>query len=571
MGSLSQAPVLSTPDTHIFEDPTPPWEHYRAARTPDDELLTKYEIADTVRQIKQGNWTKIALQFPDELLVDAPRVFGILNQGLAPCTSLHAHGASASHSEDSEHVLADNVNSLKLDEPYTKPSRIPKEKKLYVLADTSYGSCCVDEVAAEHVDADVVVHYGKACLSPTARLPVIYIFTNRKLKVDHIIQSFKENFPNTSENVILMADTSYSSHVPRIYDILRAEGYINLFKPTIIHDPSSLLPNRTLPDAVTDGIQDIASYHLFHISEPPASLLLILSSRLASIYIYPIPLTSDPPSKAYLATTASRLRRRYALVLTVATEPTIGILINTLSVKNYLEIVDQVKAQILAAGKKSYTFVVGKVNAAKVANFSEIGGWVVIGCWESSLIESKDFYRPIITPFELALALQPDSVRVWTGEWKTDFNEVLSKGQGQAAETAKGLLKEEIYLDNISRSDGINPNFEHESAAPDFDLRTGRYVSNSRPLFAGFTPRTDGLTQNNSSSLIHQYAGSLAKIGGQVSTGAEFLNSSRTWKGLGSDFRISYDDPDEINGAPIEEGRSGIARGYNVSGRGVKR
>jgi diphthamide biosynthesis protein 2 len=26
-------------------------------------------------------------------------------------------------------------------------------------------SCCVDEVAAQHVDADAVVHYGRACMS----------------------------------------------------------------------------------------------------------------------------------------------------------------------------------------------------------------------------------------------------------------------------------------------------------------------------------------------------------------------------------------------------------------------
>jgi diphthamide biosynthesis protein 2 len=27
------------------------------------------------------------------------------------------------------------------------------------------GSCCVDEVAAQHVDAHAVVHYGRACMS----------------------------------------------------------------------------------------------------------------------------------------------------------------------------------------------------------------------------------------------------------------------------------------------------------------------------------------------------------------------------------------------------------------------
>lgn len=41
-----------------------------------------------------------------------------------------------------------------------------KGVRLYVMADTAYGSCCVDEVGASHVDAECVVHYGHACMSP---------------------------------------------------------------------------------------------------------------------------------------------------------------------------------------------------------------------------------------------------------------------------------------------------------------------------------------------------------------------------------------------------------------------
>lgn len=37
--------------------------------------------------------------------------------------------------------------------------------KLYVMADTTYGSCCVDEVGAAHVGAECVIHYGHTCLS----------------------------------------------------------------------------------------------------------------------------------------------------------------------------------------------------------------------------------------------------------------------------------------------------------------------------------------------------------------------------------------------------------------------
>ena len=36
---------------------------------------------------------------------------------------------------------------------------------IHCLTGDSLGSCCVDEVSAQHVDADAVVHYGRACMS----------------------------------------------------------------------------------------------------------------------------------------------------------------------------------------------------------------------------------------------------------------------------------------------------------------------------------------------------------------------------------------------------------------------
>lgn len=41
-----------------------------------------------------------------------------------------------------------------------------KDVKLYVMADTMYGNCCVDEVGASHANADCVIHYGHTCFSP---------------------------------------------------------------------------------------------------------------------------------------------------------------------------------------------------------------------------------------------------------------------------------------------------------------------------------------------------------------------------------------------------------------------
>lgn len=44
------------------------------------------------------------------------------------------------------------------------------EVGLFVMADTAYGSCCIDEVGASHINADCVIHYGHTCFSPSVLL-----------------------------------------------------------------------------------------------------------------------------------------------------------------------------------------------------------------------------------------------------------------------------------------------------------------------------------------------------------------------------------------------------------------
>lgn len=41
---------------------------------------------------------------------------------------------------------------------------------IFVTGDTSYGSCCVDEVSAQHLKADAIVHYGEIVFSSPFKL-----------------------------------------------------------------------------------------------------------------------------------------------------------------------------------------------------------------------------------------------------------------------------------------------------------------------------------------------------------------------------------------------------------------
>ena len=270
--------------------------------------------------------------------------------------------------------------------------------------------------------------------------------------------------------------------------------------------------------------------------------------------------------------TAGLLRRRFARVLSLASAGVIGILVNTLSVSNYMSSIDLLRKKIAAAGKKSYTVVVGKLNPAKLANFAEVEGWVVVGCWESGLIEDDTgYWRPVVTPFEMEVALLSEEERIWGGEWWGGIEKLaLDDADSRTTEA------EPPHSQRPQPEHHLEPTEDDvegdESEAPVFDLRTGKLVSHSRPMRLAHrctsgdndadkdrngTPG-QGRSPDSAAALVRRTVGELASINGVASPGAEYLRSKRTWQGLGSDF-----DAQERS-TVVEEGRSGIARGYHV-------
>lgn len=163
--------------------------------------------------------------------------------------------------------------------------------------------------------------------------------------------------------------------------------------------------------------------------------------------------------------------------------------------------------------------------------------------------DDAGFYRPVITPFELGVALMGDERRVWGGEWWGGIEGVGAAGVDEEKEEG---------------GEGGEETDEEESAPPEFDLRTGKLVSHSRPMRNGLAkakPQAAGsgvrADASSSSALALRAKGELATVNGVVSPGAEYLRSQRTWQGLGTDYTAE-------ESTAIEEGRSGVARGYTV-------
>jgi diphthamide biosynthesis protein 2 len=67
----------------------------------------------------------------------------------------------------------------------------------------------------------------------------------------------------------------------------------------------------------------------------------------------------------------------------------------------------------------------------------------------------QEFYRPIITPFELQIALQRELA--WTGRYVLDFERVLAENAQLAAQVTEERAE------------------EHDADQPTFSLVTGTY------------------------------------------------------------------------------------------------
>lgn len=77
--SLEEPPVLSTPASHFLNALPARFDEQRWQPS-DDQILLTYEVNRTVAEIRKGDWRRIALQFPDDMLPDAPRVFDALSK-----------------------------------------------------------------------------------------------------------------------------------------------------------------------------------------------------------------------------------------------------------------------------------------------------------------------------------------------------------------------------------------------------------------------------------------------------------------------------------------------------------
>jgi diphthamide biosynthesis protein 2 len=95
-----------------------------------------------------------------------------------------------------------------------------------------------------------------------------------------------------------------------------------------------------------------------------------------------------------------------------------------MAISKYKEAINHASSLLRKVNRKYYSFLIGKLNCAKLNNFMEVDMYVLIACNENSILDSKEFNKPVITLYELEIAF--NSARLWGEQFISDYSLLLN-------------------------------------------------------------------------------------------------------------------------------------------------
>ncbi|GFR72771.1 2-(3-amino-3-carboxypropyl)histidine synthase subunit 1 [Elysia marginata] len=286
------------------------------AQLPDNY---NFEIHKTIWKIRQTEAKRVALQFPEGLLLFA-------------C------------------IISDII------EKFTDADTV-------IMGDVTYGACCVDDFTARALGADLLVHYGHSCLIPinqTEGIQMLYIFVDIKIDTAHFIDTLKLNFdPGTNLALVstiqfIPALQSSRQHLSPDYSVTTPQC-----KPL---SPGEILgctsPRLTDTDVIIylgDGRFHLESV-MIHNPDIPA-------------YKY------DPYDKAFTREyydTARMQELRQKAIAEASRASKIGIILGTLGRQGSPKVMDNLRAKITASGREHVTILLSEIFPDKLRLMEDI-------------------------------------------------------------------------------------------------------------------------------------------------------------------------------------------------------
>ncbi|KAJ3435157.1 2-(3-amino-3-carboxypropyl)histidine synthase subunit [Anaeramoeba flamelloides] len=416
----------------------------------------QFSITKTVEFIKKNKSTRVVLQLPPKLLQFSYKI-----------------------------------------EKHLKKALQDDKISFFILAGASTRNCCIDTVSSARVFGDLIVHYGHSCLSSAAQIPILNIFIPTKISIQNIISAFETEFSTQkAKQMILFYSTEVENSISGL--ILQLNKTFPNLKRTFLNlqkneeekekeqkpekkEKEQELEEKKEKEEVKEKEKEKENLKIFGRILPITDITQLTKNQLIWLgsstnpTLFSLALTFGAgnilvldPEKEYLEfekmerTQPMRriLMKRYALIEKAKKSENIGIVVGTTNPEKDLQIVKYLQLLIKNSKKKSQVISMGVVKSLKLGNFvHDLDIFVVIGCNESIILDQSDYYRSVLVPDELDLALNHD--REWDGTINLSFypnNDMIANLEKKLKQSLDLIIIEQQnqkQIDNliISRSE----------------------------------------------------------------------------------------------------------------------
>lgn len=267
-----------------------------------------------------------------------------------------------------------------------------------IMADVTYGACCVDDFSARALGCDLMVHYGHSCLVPvdqTTNIKMLYIFVDIKIDSLHFIESLKANLAKEGE-ISLVSTIQFVATLQAAARALREEGFTVQVPQSKPLSPGEIL-GCTSPDMKNSHSLVYLGDGRFHLESA-----MIANPEVKAFRYDPY---SKVLSQEYYDHDLMR-RNRQGAIQQARESSTWGLILGTLGRQGNPNVLHHLKARIEASGKGVVTVLLSEIFPQKLALMADVGAWVQIACPRLSIDWGLAFSSPILSPYEAAVALK---------------------------------------------------------------------------------------------------------------------------------------------------------------------
>jgi 2-(3-amino-3-carboxypropyl)histidine synthase len=319
-----------------------------------------FEIPKSIHRIRSSGSKKVALQFPEGLLIFATTISDILTQ-------------------------------------------FCEGTEMLIMGDVTYGACCVDDYTARALGCDLLIHYAHSCLIPVSvtGIKTLYVFVDIGIDVSHLVATIERNFL-AGKTIAVVGTIQFNATIHGVADQLRSAGYgiqipqiSPLSKGEILGCTS---PKITLKSEATEGA-DILLYlgdGRFHLESA-----MIHNPQLPA-YRYD-PYSRKLTHESYDHDQLYDLRRE--AILTARKARKWGLILGTLGRQGNPHTLDKIERMCEEKAILVVRLALSEIFPGKLEAMNDVETWVQVACPRLSIDWGYAFPRPLLSPYEALVAL----------------------------------------------------------------------------------------------------------------------------------------------------------------------